>query len=134
MLFWLLGDLSPAGDPTAALVVLAACAALAFSQSAALDVLVLGEDKARSLGVAVTRLQGVAFGCATVATVAAVLLGGMIGSSAWWCLTCCASRGAPARPAPSPRRLPGGSVLALADTSRGAWQRPPSSRSECSPR
>jgi len=79
MLFWLLGDLSPAGDPTAALVVLAACAALAFSQSAALDVLVLGEDKARSLGVAVTRLQGVAFGCATVATVAAVLLGGMIG-------------------------------------------------------
>jgi iron complex transport system permease protein len=79
MLFWLLGDLSPAGDPTAALVVLAACAALAFSQSAALDVLILGEDKARSLGVAVTRLQSIAFGCATVATVAAVLLGGAIG-------------------------------------------------------
>jgi iron complex transport system permease protein len=79
MLFWLLGDLSPAGDPTAALVVLAACAALAFSQSAALDVLVLGEDKARSLGVAVTRLQMLSFGCATVATVAAVLLGGTIG-------------------------------------------------------
>src|SRR6266853_3612601 len=35
MLFWLLGDLSPAGDPGAALIVLAACAALAFSQSAA---------------------------------------------------------------------------------------------------
>jgi iron complex transport system permease protein len=79
MLFWLLGDLSPAGDPTAALVVLGACAALAFSQSGALDVLVLGEDKARSLGVAVTRLQAIAFGCATVATVAAVLLGGAIG-------------------------------------------------------
>jgi len=79
MLFWLLGDLSPSGDPTAALVVLAACAALAFSQSAALDVLILGEDKARSLGVAVTRLQSIAFGCATVATVAAVLLGGAIG-------------------------------------------------------
>jgi iron complex transport system permease protein len=79
MLFWLLGDLSPAGDPGAALVVLAACAALAFSQSAALDVLILGEDKARSLGVAVTRLQSVAFGCATLATVAAVLLGGSIG-------------------------------------------------------
>jgi iron complex transport system permease protein len=79
MLFWLLGDLSPAGDPSAALVVLAVCALLAFSQSAALDVLVLGEDKARSLGVAVTRLQAIAFGCATLATVAAVLLGGAIG-------------------------------------------------------
>ena len=79
MLFWLLGDLSPAGDPAAALAVLAACAALAFSQSAALDVLILGEDKARALGVAVTRLQAIAFGCATLATVAAVLLGGAIG-------------------------------------------------------
>jgi len=79
MLFWLLGDLSPAGDPEAALAVLAACAALAFSQSAALDVLILGEDKARSLGVSVTRLQAIAFGCATLATVAAVLLGGAIG-------------------------------------------------------
>ena len=79
MLFWLLGDLSPAGDPSVALVVLAACVALAFSQSAALDVLILGEDKARSLGVAVTRLQAIAFGCATLATVAAVLLGGSIG-------------------------------------------------------
>ena len=79
MLFWLLGDLSPSGDPTAALVVLAACCAVSFSQSAALDVLILGEDKARSLGVAVMRLQGVAFGCATLATVAAVLLGGTIG-------------------------------------------------------
>jgi iron complex transport system permease protein len=79
MLFWLLGDLSPAGDPTAALLALAACSAVAFSQSAALDVLILGEDKARALGVAVARLQAVAFGCATLATVAAVLLGGTIG-------------------------------------------------------
>jgi iron complex transport system permease protein len=79
MLFWLLGDLSPAGDPTAALLVLAVCAAVAWSQSAALDVLLLGEDKARSLGVAVTRLQSISFGCATLATVAAVLLGGTIG-------------------------------------------------------
>ena len=79
MLFWLLGDLSPAADPSVALIVLAACAALAFSQSAALDVLILGEDKARSLGVVVARLQTIAFGCATLATVAAVLLGGSIG-------------------------------------------------------
>lgn len=79
LLFWLLGDLSPAGDPTAALVVLAACAGLASWQSGALDVLVLGDDKARTLGVAVARVQTVAFGCATLATVAAVLLGGAIG-------------------------------------------------------
>ncbi|HET7766760.1 MAG TPA: iron ABC transporter permease [Burkholderiales bacterium] len=79
MLFWLLGDLSPAGDPAPALAVLAASTAVAFSQGSALDVLVLGEDKARSLGVAVKRLQATAFGCATLATVAAVLLGGTIG-------------------------------------------------------
>ena len=79
MLFWLLGDLSPAGDPAAAIAVLAASTAVAFSQGSALDVLVLGEDKARSLGVAVKRLQAIAFGCATLATVAAVLLGGTIG-------------------------------------------------------
>src|SRR3954463_11627180 len=79
MLFWLLGDLSPAGDPTLALVVLAACTALACSQAAALDVVLLGRDKAASLGVDVTRLQSLAFACATVATVAAVLLGGAIG-------------------------------------------------------
>jgi len=79
LLFWLLGDLSPAGDPTAALAVLAVCTGLAFWQSAALDVLILGEDKARTLGVAVTRVQTLAFACATLATVAAVLLGGAIG-------------------------------------------------------
>jgi iron complex transport system permease protein len=79
LLFWLLGDLSPAGDPTLALVVLAACTVLACSQAAALDVVLLGRDKAASLGVDVTRLQSIAFACATVATVAAVLLGGPIG-------------------------------------------------------
>jgi iron complex transport system permease protein len=79
MLFWLLGDLSPAGDPTLAWIALAGCTALACSQSSALDVVLLGRDKAASLGVDVTRLQSIAFACATVATVAAVLLGGAIG-------------------------------------------------------
>src|SRR5712664_2962842 len=50
----------------AALLVLMGCAALAFSQSAALDALILGEDKARSLGIAVKRLQTIAFACATL--------------------------------------------------------------------
>ena len=79
MLFWLLGDLSPAGDPTLAWVVLIACAALAASQSGGLDVILLGNDKAASLGVDVARLHAISFACATVATVAAVLLGGTIG-------------------------------------------------------
>jgi iron complex transport system permease protein len=79
LLFWLLGDLAPAGNPAGALVALAVCAGLALSQSAALDVLILGEDKARTLGVAVTTVQSLAFACSTVATVAAVLLGGAIG-------------------------------------------------------
>ncbi|MSQ55877.1 MAG: iron ABC transporter permease [Betaproteobacteria bacterium] len=79
MLFWLLGDLSPSGNPASAWVVLLGCAAIATSQAAGLDVLLLGEDKARSLGVAVGRLQSLTFACAIVATVAAVLLGGAIG-------------------------------------------------------
>ncbi len=79
MLFWLLGDLSPAGDPTPALAVLAACTAAAWWSAPALDVILLGRDKAASLGVDVTRLQSISFACATVATVAAVLLGGAIG-------------------------------------------------------
>src|SRR3954468_9790506 len=51
MLFWLLGDLSPAGGPTLPWVALAGCTAAAASQSSALDVVLLGRDKAASLGV-----------------------------------------------------------------------------------
>src|SRR2546421_11006400 len=117
MLFWLLGDLSPAGDPSVALVVLAACVALAFSQSAALDVLILGEDKARSLGVAGTRLQAIAFGCATLATVAAVLLGGSIGFVGLVVPPLLRLSGIPRHGALLPlSACLGGSLLALADT------------------
>jgi iron complex transport system permease protein len=79
MLFWLFGDLSAAGDPLSAWGLLAVAAIAAQTQAPALNVLALGEDKARALGVAVTRTQWTAFGCATLATVAAVLLGGSIG-------------------------------------------------------
>ena len=79
MLFWLLGDLSGASDPFLAWVVLALVAAAAQTQAAQLDILTLGEDKARSLGVAVTRVQSVTFVAAAAATMAAVLLGGSIG-------------------------------------------------------
>src|SRR5256885_5238546 len=58
MLFWLLGDLSPAGDPSVALVVLAACVALGLSPSGALDALIIRASKARPLRVAADPLAG----------------------------------------------------------------------------
>ena len=79
MLFWLLGDLSGASDPIAAWVVLALVAAAVQALAPQLDILTLGEDKARSLGVAVTAVQSVVFVAAAAATMAAVLLGGAIG-------------------------------------------------------
>jgi iron complex transport system permease protein len=79
MLFWLLGDLSGATDPLPAWVALAIAALAAQSQARPLDLLALGEDKARSLGVAVTAVQSITFGCAALATMAAVLLAGSIG-------------------------------------------------------
>ncbi|MCZ7563551.1 MAG: iron chelate uptake ABC transporter family permease subunit [Burkholderiales bacterium] len=57
-----------------------ACAlACARALAPSLDALVLGPLKARSLGVAVTRTQAVAFLVATSATVAAVMLAGSVG-------------------------------------------------------
>ena len=79
MLFWLLGDLSGATDPLPAWLALGVAAVAAQSQAAPLDLLALGEDKARSLGVAVMAVQSITFGCAALATMAAVLLGGSIG-------------------------------------------------------
>jgi len=79
MLFWLLGDLSGATQPLPACVALVIAALAAQSQARPLDLLALGEDKARSLGVRVTAVQSITFGCATLATMAAVLLGGSIG-------------------------------------------------------
>jgi iron complex transport system permease protein len=79
MLFWLFGDLSAAGNPLPAWLVLAGTAGIAMTQSMSLNVMALGEDQARALGVAVTRVQWLVFACATLATAAAVLLGGAIG-------------------------------------------------------
>jgi iron complex transport system permease protein len=79
MLFWLFGDLSAAVQSWPAWLVLAVVAAAAQTQAMALNVLALGEDQARALGVGVTTVQWIAFGCATLATGAAVLVGGAIG-------------------------------------------------------
>jgi len=117
MLYWLLGDLSPAGDPTLAWIALAGCTVLASSQSAGLDVVLLGPDKATSLGVDVTRLQSISFACATVATVAAVMLGGAIGFVGLVVPHLLRLSGVRAHRALLPLSVcAGGSLLALADT------------------
>ncbi|MDP2238922.1 MAG: iron ABC transporter permease [Burkholderiales bacterium] len=79
MLFWLMGDLSYAGDPSWAFLVLAGLTALGIAHSTRLDLLGLGELKAQSLGVAAVPLQLGIFLSAALATVAAVVLGGAIG-------------------------------------------------------
>lgn len=79
MLFWLMGDLSQSDSPAAAWLVLVALTAFAIAVALKLDLLTLGELKARSLGVAVGPLQILIFGAAAVATVTAVVLAGAIG-------------------------------------------------------
>jgi iron complex transport system permease protein len=79
MLFWLMGDLSYAENPLAAAVLLAALTVGAMTLAARLDILGLGDAKARSLGVNVAPLQLMVFFAAALATVAAVMLGGAIG-------------------------------------------------------
>jgi len=79
MLFWLMGDLSQAGSPLPGWIALIVLTALGVAAAVRLDLLVLGEFKARSLGVGVAALQAGVFLAAAVATVLAVLLGGAIG-------------------------------------------------------
>lgn len=79
MLFWLMGDLSYAEHPFAACLLLVILTLGAAALSMRLDILGLGDAKARSLGVSVVPLQLIVFFGAALATVAAVMLGGAIG-------------------------------------------------------
>ena len=79
MLYWLMGDLSHAGRPLEAWVVLLVVLAVSSYAAVKLDLLALGEVKSRSLGLDVGRLQAAGFMSAALATVAAVMLGGAIG-------------------------------------------------------
>lgn len=79
MLFWLMGDLSHAESPLVACVLLAALTLGMVALAPRLDILSLGDAKARSLGVGVSALQLMVFFGAALATVAAVMLGGAIG-------------------------------------------------------
>jgi iron complex transport system permease protein len=79
MLFWLMGDLSQTESGAIAALVLLTLLVLAMGAAIRLDLLALGELKARSLGIAVGPLQLFAFLAAAIATVAAVVTGGAIG-------------------------------------------------------
>jgi iron complex transport system permease protein len=79
MLFWLMGDLSYAESPAPALLILLALTLTGIAQSVRLDLLGLGDLKARSLGAGVAAMQAAVFFGAALATVAAVMLGGAIG-------------------------------------------------------
>ncbi len=79
MLFWLMGDPGQAEHPYAALVLLAFFALLALLAARDLDVLALGEAKARSLGVPVGPLRAGALVAASLAAAVAVAEAGTIG-------------------------------------------------------
>ena len=79
MLFWLMGDQSQASSAVPAWLVLALLGAFGVAAALKLDLLALGELKARSRGVAVGPLQVAVFAAAALATMTAVVIGGAIG-------------------------------------------------------
>ncbi len=79
MLFWLMGDVSRAEELLPAWTVLIVVMAMSMLFSGSLNVLSLGQMKAKTLGVAVLPLQLGIYFCASLATVAALMLAGAIG-------------------------------------------------------
>lgn len=79
MLFWLMGDISRAEELAPAWAMLIIVTALAMLFSGSLNVLSLGQMKAKTLGVAVLPLQIGIYFCASLATVSALMLAGAIG-------------------------------------------------------
>ncbi|BCT69280.1 iron ABC transporter permease [Nitrosospira sp. NRS527] len=79
MLFWLMGDISRAEELTPAWAMLIIVTALSMLFSGSLNVLSLGQMKAKTLGVAVLPLQIGIYFCASLATVSALMLAGAIG-------------------------------------------------------
>ncbi len=79
MLFWLTGDLSTIGPFKLALFVLIGAAALSSYLSPRLNLLLRGEDNARTLGLATTRFRVILFVMSAILTATAVNIGGAIG-------------------------------------------------------
>lgn len=79
MLYWLMGDLSPAANPEAALVLLTMVCALVFPLGRSLNVLARGPLQAAALGVSVRPLEWLIYVLASLLTAAAVSMAGSIG-------------------------------------------------------
>jgi iron complex transport system permease protein len=79
MLFWLMGDVSRAEGLLPAWLTLILAAGVSMLFSGSLNVLSLGQMKAKTLGVAVLPLQMGIYFFASLATVAALMLAGAIG-------------------------------------------------------
>jgi iron complex transport system permease protein len=79
MIFWLLGDLSDSGHPGAGMAVLAIGLVVALISARSLNVLVQGDDKAKTLGVNVEALRIRLYLLASLVTAAAVTLAGNVG-------------------------------------------------------
>jgi iron complex transport system permease protein len=79
MLFWLMGDVSRAEEQMPAWITLVILSTISMLFSRSLNVLSLGQMKARTLGIAVLPLQVGLYFCASAATVAALMLAGTIG-------------------------------------------------------
>jgi iron complex transport system permease protein len=78
---WILGHLDTAGwhDVLIALPYIVVSAAALIAHRRILDVLVLGDDEAASLGINVTRVRAIIVTAATLGTAAAVAASGLIG-------------------------------------------------------
>lgn len=79
MLFWLMGDLSQATDPSLVLGVLAAALLVSLPFARELNLLTRGADLAQTLGVQVSGLRRGVYVVASLATAAAVTQAGSIG-------------------------------------------------------
>ena len=123
MLFWLMGDLSQSEGAGPAWIALILLTALSVAASLQLDLIQLGELKARALGVAVAPLQTAVFCAAALATVMAVVLGGAIGFIGLMAPHAIRLAGIVHHRALIPLAvLLGGSLLTVADTAaRTAW-------------
>ena len=79
MLFWLMGDLNHSSNPGIAWLVLILVGAVGFILAPTINVLILGEAEAKSLGVNLRLAQIVLLLIAAVATATAVVEAGSIG-------------------------------------------------------
>ncbi|MFO7530119.1 MAG: iron ABC transporter permease [Marinobacter sp.] len=79
MLYWLMGDLSHAGQPWPGLTVLVAVCLLVFPLGRSLNVLARGSLQAAALGVSVRSLEWLIYLLASLLTATAVTMAGAVG-------------------------------------------------------